>query len=49
MFFKEIENRLTHYTPEDQNDQPIREEFEIETINLESAKVFRRYGGIEVS
>ena len=27
----------------------IREEFEVETINLESARVFRQYGGIEVN
>ena len=30
------------------NNNMIREEFEVETINLESARVFRQYGGIEV-
>ena len=31
------------------NENLNREEFEVETINIESAKVFRQYGGIDVS
>ena len=33
---------------DDSPNSTIREEFEVETINLESARVFRQYGGIEV-
>ena len=33
---------------DDTANSTIREEFEVETINLESARVFRQYGGIEV-
>jgi hypothetical protein len=51
---KEIENRLMNYVPntgshDDLANSTIREEFEVETINLESARVFRQYGGIEVN
>ncbi len=46
---KEIENRLMNYAPNSSENENInREEFEVETINIESAKVFRQYGGIEV-
>lgn len=32
-----------------ENDENMnREEFEVETISIESAKVFRQYGGIDV-
>lgn len=31
-----------------EDDSQTREEFEVETINTESASVFRQYGGIEV-
>jgi hypothetical protein len=41
---KDIENRLINF-----NDQNInRDEFEIEMINSESAKIFRLYGGIDI-
>lgn len=36
-------------SPDDMANSTIREEFEVETINLESARVFRQYGGIEVN
>lgn len=49
---KEIENRLINYNPNgnEANDDmnTMRDEFEVETINLESAKVFRDYGGLQV-
>ncbi len=38
-----------NYSPNSlENENLNREEFEVETINIESAKVFRQYGGIEV-
>jgi len=43
---KELENRLVHY---ESSPIPSRDEFEVETINLESVRVFREYGGIDVS
>jgi hypothetical protein len=54
LILKEIENRLMNYVPntgshDDLANSTIREEFEVETINLESARVFRQYGGIEVN
>jgi Trpc4-associated protein len=50
---QDVENRLMNYAPTTGtgNESPnttIREEFEVETINLESARVFRQYGGIEI-
>jgi hypothetical protein len=52
---QEIENRLINYKPnendtdeEEMNETPPRDEFEVEIINLESAKAFRSYGGIQV-
>lgn len=46
----EIENRLLHYErdPAQAESTQFREDFEVETINLESARVFRQYGGIEI-
>lgn len=45
----EIENRLVHYEPDPALEpSQYREDFEVETIKIESAKVFRQYGGIEV-
>ena len=41
----EIENRLLHFEREPYE---RREDFEVETINVESARVFRQYGGIEI-
>ena len=43
---KELENRLVHY---EAGPLPFRDEFEVETINVESVRVFRQYGGIDVS
>ncbi len=43
---KEVENRLVHY---EAGPLPFRDEFEVETINMESVRVFRQYGGIDVS
>jgi hypothetical protein len=51
LLLQEVENRLMNYTPNPDisiDEHLQREEFEVETINLESAKVFRQYGGIEV-
>ncbi|CAF0707115.1 unnamed protein product [Brachionus calyciflorus] len=52
---RDIENRLINYSPnandpdnmnEDENQS--REEFEVETINVDSAITFRQYGGIDI-
>lgn len=46
----EIENRLLHYErdPAQAESAQYREDFEVEMINVESARVFRQYGGIEI-
>lgn len=46
----EIENRLLHYDRDSAQAESAqyREDFEVETINVESARVFRQYGGIEI-
>lgn len=46
----DIENRLLHYErdPTQTESAQYREDFEVETINVESARVFRQYGGIEI-
>lgn len=54
LYLKEIENRLVNYNPNESDlssedsDTLVREEYEVEMINLESAKAFRAYGGVKV-
>jgi hypothetical protein len=52
LYNKEIENRLVNYNPNVNDfsgeENLMREEFEVETIKLESAKAFREYGGVKV-
>ena len=51
---QEIENRLVNYNPmatdsnSDDTDSMLREEYEVETIKLDSAKAFKAYGGVKV-
>lgn len=51
---QEIENRLVNYNPNgndeniNDNENQTREEYDVETIKLESAKAFKAYGGIKV-
>jgi hypothetical protein len=52
---KEIDNRLINYTPtagaengSSTEDTEMRDEFDIETINVESVKAFRQYGGLRI-
>lgn len=54
-YLKDIEYRLINYNAKANNpdnmgedDSQSREEFEVETINIDSANVFRQLGGIEV-
>jgi hypothetical protein len=53
----EIDNRLINYTPASGaesaagsrvEDAEMRDEFEVETINVDSVKSFRQYGGIVI-
>lgn len=52
---QEIENRLVNYNPNAtdptnyDSENLSREEYEVEVINLESAKAFKLYGGVKVS
>jgi len=48
--FQRLEYRLVHFERDStgQKMNPNREDFEVEKINLESAALFRQYGGIEV-
>jgi hypothetical protein len=53
---KEIDNRLVNYTASSgaengvsaNEDTEMRDEFDIETINVESVKAFRQYGGLTI-
>ena len=51
---QEIEHRLVNYNPNgndensNDNENQTREEYDVETIKLESAKAFKAYGGIKV-
>lgn len=48
---RDIENRLMHFNVQNNTtitiNQP-QDEFEVELINIEAARVFRLYGGVEV-
>ena len=54
--FKKTEYRLMHYEPDSDasingrssNTDQFREDFEVEVIDVASAKAFRQYGGIQV-
>ncbi len=45
---RDIEIRLMHFNINNNNTVQPQDEFEIEVINIDSANVFRLYGGVEV-
>ena len=48
ILLKDIETRLQRFSNDQQQQEQQQDEFQIEIIDIESAKVFRQYGGIEV-
>jgi hypothetical protein len=48
ILLKDIETRLQRFSNDQNQQDQQHDEFQIEIIDIESAKVFRHYGGIEV-